>query len=402
MINACQVSGESEPRYCVRDIENGDPAMDEWMTCQKAHSDKFPVAWEWVDIKDGDTYLEERFQHDRRRPRNVLNIHYSNRTMHPWYYSPIHVTGLIPPSECNPLWRDIWICCLCLRPFASHFEHTRHSSRCVLEIGEVIYHDPIKKLKVYFVSGEKQRRFCRYLCLLAKFFLEDKWLRYDVDRYEFHCLVAYSETSCVYNDSIECEKGVITSFFSRDKYSLVNNLACIVTFPPYQRLGHASFLVDLSYEPCRRLCLSGTNVFAGPEGPLSPYGKALFFKYWDLVVLREIEKQRNKMTVSLSLICNLTGFSPDTVTDTITRLGIFHRRSFTESAGRELTSESSSCDRAFPTTETLVALLLPKQLVTWLRKQLGHVFFVDPKYIANKDHSFYHVENLKNVVKQKT
>ena len=63
------------------------------------------------------------------------------------------------------------------------------------------------------------------LCLLSKLFLDHKTLYYDVDPFLFYVL---------------CEKDAagyhIVGYFSKEKASAEgNNLACILTLPPYQR-----------------------------------------------------------------------------------------------------------------------------------------------------------------------
>ena len=71
-----------------------------------------------------------------------------------------------------------------------------------------------------------------------------------------------------------------------------NNLACILTLPPYQRKGYGKFLIALSYE------LSKMEESVGsPEKPLSDLGKLSYRSYWSWVLLDILKEAQGTISI---------------------------------------------------------------------------------------------------------
>ena len=66
------------------------------------------------------------------------------------------------------------------------------------------------------------------------------------------------------------------------------NLACILTFPPFQRAGYGKLLISLSYELTK---LEGK--VGSPEKPLSDLGKLSYRSYWTWVLLEVRARRRH-------------------------------------------------------------------------------------------------------------
>lgn len=80
-------------------------------------------------------------------------------------------------------------------------------------------------LSVYEVDGKEFKIYCQNLCLLAKLFLDHKTLFFDVEPFMFYILCEVDKFGAH-----------IVGYFSKEKDSPDgNNLACILTLPPYQR-----------------------------------------------------------------------------------------------------------------------------------------------------------------------
>lgn len=149
---------------------------------------------------------------------------------------------------------------------------------------------------MFEVDGRDNKIYCQNLCLLSKLFLDHKTLYYDVDPFLFYILCEVDTAGCH-----------IVGYFSKEKQSQENyNLACILTFPPYQRKGYGKFLISLSYELTKR-----ENTTGSPEKPLSDLGKISYRSYWAYVILQVLEKHFEN--ISVNDIARITGIKTEDI-----------------------------------------------------------------------------------------
>ncbi|SCU92574.1 LAFA_0F11496g1_1 [Lachancea sp. 'fantastica'] len=158
----------------------------------------------------------------------------------------------------------LYVCEFCFKYTDVADELKEHASQCQFRDrapGRIQYRTP--ELSIRKVSGSRYLLFCQCLCLFTKLFLDNKSMYFKVEHYDFY--IAYSNLN---NKPM--------AFFSKDLTSFQkNNLACILTLPPYQRKGLGTLLMDFSYKLSVR-----DRIVSGPEQPLSPFGLAGYLKYW--------------------------------------------------------------------------------------------------------------------------
>ena len=153
-----------------------------------------------------------------------------------WYFSPY------PEEYCKDNTK-LYICEYCLKYMKKRKTMCNHYIQCTALLsppGKEIYNK--NNINMYEINGSEYKIYCQNLCLLSKLFLDHKTLYYDVDSFLFYVL-------CEVDD----DGKHIVGYFSKEKHSNEGyNLACILTFPPYQRKGYGKLLISISYELTKR------------------------------------------------------------------------------------------------------------------------------------------------------
>mmetsp|Transcript_18255 Transcript_18255/g.39225 ORF Transcript_18255/g.39225 Transcript_18255/m.39225 type:complete len:418 (-) Transcript_18255:118-1371(-) len=236
--------------------------------------------------------ITQREHEAATRVKNIHKVVMGKWEMQAWYYSPF-------PEEYAAC-ETLYVCEYDLHFVKKREALLRYMKRCdtAHPPGDEIYRSG--NLSVFEIDGERCRTYCQNLCLLAKLFLDHKMIFYDVERFHFYVLTEYDETGCH-----------PVGYFSKEKVSFENyNLACILTFPPYQRKGYGRLLIAFSYELSRAEGKVGT-----PERPLSDLGLVSYRSYWAYALLGIL--QRHKRAISISKLSELSSITTDDITSTL-------------------------------------------------------------------------------------
>ncbi|KAK0567256.1 hypothetical protein OC844_000329 [Tilletia horrida] len=236
--------------------------------------------------------------HNAANTRSIDRVYFGQYNIKTWYFSPyplpeIDYSELNPgPSSLTkktsrttarsaaptqmPLTENLFVCEGCFRYQTTFSDHWVHQRQCKQRSppGRRVYQRGAHT--IWEVDGAEQFDYCLNLCLFGKLFIDHKTLYFDVDPFFFY-VVTNGEGASDFDRPY--------GYFSKEKVSYEDyNLACIVTFPPYQRQGWGAMMIEFSYYIS---ALSGGNL-GTPERPLSDLGLKGFLSYWISVLLRTL------------------------------------------------------------------------------------------------------------------
>ncbi len=229
--------------------------------------------------------------------KNIQKVEVGLYEMNTWYFSPY-------PNDYSNV-DKLYICDFCLKYMRYPGTLARHKGMCSIRHppGDEIYRSD--NVSVFEVDGKKNKTYCQNLCLLAKLFLDHKTLYYDVDPFLFYVL-------CEMDDN----GAHMVGYFSKEKKSLEEyNLACILSFPPYQQKGHGKLLISLSYELTKR-----EGGVGSPEKPLSDLGRLSYRSYWSHVLITLL--QGYKGDLSIRDMSRMTGIKTEDIISTLQSLNL--------------------------------------------------------------------------------
>ncbi|KAI8993309.1 acyl-CoA N-acyltransferase [Pilobolus umbonatus] len=215
-----------------------------------------------------------------------------------WYSSPF------PPTVCTqPI---LFICEFCFKYMNSAYMAKSHQDKCQRKHppGDEIYRDG--SISIFEVDGRKNKLYCSNLCLLAKMFLDQKTLFYDVEPFLFYIMTERDHNGYHF-----------IGYFSKEKSSTMSyNVSCILILPVFQKKGYGKYLIDFSYLLTRTEKKVGT-----PEKPLSLCGIRSYQSYWKYALYRYFLNDVNTHK-SIEDISTDTGIIMDDVITTLARNNI--------------------------------------------------------------------------------
>lgn len=250
---------------------------------------------DFKDDKEAMLIALEKENEEITKVKNIQSITLGKYDIETWYFAPY------PEEVCGD--DRLYACEYCLKYMRKQKTLISHSFKCHMKSppGREIYRD--SSLTMFEIDGKDHKLYCQNLCLLSKLFLDHKTLYYDVDPFLFYVLCEIDED----------DQHHIVGYFSKEKQSQEGyNLACILTFPPYQRKGYGKFLISVSYELTKREGLVGS-----PEKPLSDLGKISYRSYWAHIIMNILNDQEGVRSITIEKISKMTGIRLEDILSTL-------------------------------------------------------------------------------------
>lgn len=113
-------------------------------------------------------------------------------------------------------------------------------------------------------------------------------------------------------------------YFSKEKMNpnakkntngYARNLACILTFPAYQKRGYGKFLISFSYELSKI-----ENIVGEPERPISDLGWLSYLGYWKRTLLKILKDWEG--SISIAELSDMTKITPEFIIRTLQELNM--------------------------------------------------------------------------------
>ena len=240
--------------------------------------------------------------------RNIEYLRFGDFLIKAWYFAPF------PEPYMNL--ETLYCCEFCMHFFSTEEEYHDHCSKCTCTHppGDEIYRKG--HISAYEVDGAFATLWCTNLCLITKLFLYHKTEYYNPTLFYFYVVC--------FNDSHGAHP---CGFFSKEKdEACLNNLACILAFPCYQKTGVGRFMIQLSYELSKIEHKPG-----GPETPLSDLGMLAYESYWKSTIMRVIIENQNRK-LSITDIVELTGMTESDIKLAIVSAGLLVKNEHGEMA----------------------------------------------------------------------